>query len=83
MTFQYLKYEDYKQETSCNSSFFKQFRLKLLTNLLPTIEILKIRYPQLYNNYEWICPMEVLTLVYNSTSIQKRCLKSENLQIIR
>ena len=69
-----------KQITSFDASYWKQFKIKLFTLTIPTIEILKNRYPHLYNNYSWTCPNEVTRMEYKTdTQITVRCQNNESL----
>src|ERR1043165_3233071 len=77
-----MKY-DYngKQSTSFDASYWKQFKIKLFTSTILTVEILKNRYPHLYNNYSWTCLNDVLRLKYGATTETiDRCQENESLE---
>src|SRR5581483_1003609 len=51
------------------------------TSTIPTIKILKKRYPHLYNNYSWTCPNDVLRMEYKTnTQAMVRCREDESLE---
>ena len=74
----YFNFNGDKLSTNFESSGLKLFKIKCLTGTLPTLTVLKIRYPFLYNNYEWSCPNNVKTVEYGNINTYKRCKKDED-----
>ena len=78
MTTYYFNFNGNKGTTDFDSSWLKLFKIKCLTSSLSTLSVLKIRYPFLYNNYEWTCPNNVLTVDYGNIYSVKRCKEEED-----
>src|SRR5581483_8606341 len=74
----YLNFNGNKLSTDFESSGLKMFKIKCLTETLPTLTVLKVRYPFLYNNYEWSCPNDVKTIEYGNIITNKRYKMDEN-----
>src|SRR5581483_11293109 len=78
LSFFFFNYNGNKLSTDFDSSGLKVFKLKCLTNTLPTLTVLKTRYPFIYNNYDWSCPYNVETIDYGNIKSYKRCKKEED-----
>src|SRR5436190_8840585 len=63
--------------TSFGDSAVKAFKIKTLSLTLPSLEILKTRYPHLYNNYEWTCPNTFSTTDFYGNPCIQRCPSKE------
>ena len=68
----YFNFNGDKFSTDFESSGLKVFKIKCLTLTLPTLTVLKTRYPFIYNNYEWSCPYDVETVDYGNIKSHKR-----------
>jgi len=54
-TKQFVTFTEDSTSTSFIDSLHVQFKVKCFTSLLPTLNELKVRRPDLYNNHDWTC----------------------------